>query len=345
MLQFRAVGDASAFVRCQNKVIWTSTRHAHAPQVVGRDQAQVRAASIVVLARIVVVQLSERMIHVNIIRSMRRVAEDLVVLAGELVGPHDGLEVPVGPVEVVVHDAQSKDMWSLIGLQNNMLVFSVEVGVGHVVQVSVGPPDLVGEVVNGQGVGPSQLVVVNRGNDSAESSIVSVHAKSANVSLEMPGSEENVSNSRMNRNGSGVLNARHQGLSVAAVQLRYAHVLGVPVHPIQFRIDPINSDAFKTFSIMLNHRFTVGDVILANLGLENGLGCNISKINIPIFVMVIQADDISQFSLYEAHLLGIIRHVPDVVLVAEDDPRLNIVQSFARVAIWFAFIVGWIAFA
>ena len=204
-----------------------------------------RATAVVVLARVVVFQLSERMINVNVIRSVRRVSQHFHVLSRVLVGSHDGFQVPVRPVEPIVHDAEGEDVRYLAMSQHGVLVLAVEVGVSDVVQMSVGPPDLFREKVDGESVGPSQIIATHGGHDSLESVVsIAVHSDAANVSIQVPRSKENVSLSRMHHQGASVFDAGHDGFPVSAVQLGYVHVLRVSVQPIQFRVDPIDGNAF-----------------------------------------------------------------------------------------------------
>ena len=90
---------------------------------------------------------------------MRRVAQHLDVLPRELVGAEDGLAVPVGPEEGVVQDGEGEDVLDLVGaLEHVVPVLAVEVAVGDVVEVGVGVPQPVREEVDGEGVGPGDVV-------------------------------------------------------------------------------------------------------------------------------------------------------------------------------------------
>ena len=53
-------------------------------------------------------------------------------------------------------------------------------------QVSICPPDLVGEVVDGESIGPGQVVATDGGNDSPERVWISIHAyRGTKLSLKM----------------------------------------------------------------------------------------------------------------------------------------------------------------
>ena len=73
-----------------------------------------RASSILVLARIVIVSLAQWVINLDVIGSVGGVSQDGHVLSSKFVGFDNGLEIPVSPVQVIVHDAKSKDMWSFV---------------------------------------------------------------------------------------------------------------------------------------------------------------------------------------------------------------------------------------
>ena len=226
-----------------------------------------------------------------------------------------------------------------------MLIFAIKISIGHIVQMCIGPPDFIREVVDGQGVWPGQVVSLHRGHDPRESGVISIHANPANVGLEVPRGEKYVANSRMNHNGSRVFDASHDGFPVPSVQFRNAHMLSMPVDPIEFVVDPIHSNAFKAFGIMFNHGLFLGDVICCNFSFVNRFGRHVSKVDIAIFVVEIQADHVAQVSLNKAHLGRISAHISYVVFVAENDPWINVIQPFAGFAIGLAFVKFRITFA
>ncbi len=119
--------------------------------------------------------------------------------------------------------------------------------------MSVSPPDLVGEVVDRQSVWPGQVVAANGGHDSSEGVRVTIHADSADVSLQMPRSKENITNTGMNGNGTGIFNSGPQCFPVPAVlQFGNVHVLRVAVHPVELVVDPIDGDALEAVSIVVD---------------------------------------------------------------------------------------------
>ena len=91
----------------------------------------------------------------DVIGSMSGIPQGNEIVTSELVGSHDCFLVPIREVQVVIHDGHGKDMRCLISLEHNMLVLAIEIRVSDVIQVSISPPNIVGEVVNCNGVGPS----------------------------------------------------------------------------------------------------------------------------------------------------------------------------------------------
>lgn len=80
---------------------------------------------------------------------------------------------------------------------NVMSVLSVQIGVGYIVEMSIGPEKFVGKVVYGQGVGPCKSVFV--GDDASE--VGAVKADAADVGLKVPCREEKVADTRMDDDG------------------------------------------------------------------------------------------------------------------------------------------------
>ncbi len=161
----------------------------------------------------------------------------------------------------------------------------------------------------------------------------------------MPGCEEDVANAGMDCNGTSVLDASHDGLSVPSVQFANAHVLSVTIDPVEFGIDPVNSNALKTLGVMCDDCFTVFEVSTANFGLEDGLGGDVSKVHVSIAIMVVQADNVAQLTLDQAHLGRVRAHVSNVESVAENDPGLDVIDSLASLAVAFTLIEIRVTFA
>ena len=76
-----AVCDAILAIPLEDEVVRAGARGDHAVKVVGTDEAEVRAAAVVHLARIVVAQLLDRVEDVHVVGPMGRVAKGLVVVA------------------------------------------------------------------------------------------------------------------------------------------------------------------------------------------------------------------------------------------------------------------------
>ena len=125
-----------------------------------------RTTSVVISTRILEVELSQRMVYVNVVWTMRGVSQDLQVFSCKLVSSEKSLYVPVCPVKPVVDDTQGKDMRNFGSTQDLMSVLPIKVCILNVVKVCVSKEDLVAEVVNGQSIGPDKFVFVQ--NDSSE---------------------------------------------------------------------------------------------------------------------------------------------------------------------------------
>ena len=141
------------------------------------------------------------MVNVQIIGPVRCIPQNGEVGAVPLVCPVDGLQVPVGPEDEVVKDGDGEHVryFERI-LDDETSVLAVQIRKGDVIQVSIRPKQFVGEVVDGQSVGPGQTILV--GDDAAE--VGSVHAHPADVGLQVPGGEVKVSDARMDHNSARI---------------------------------------------------------------------------------------------------------------------------------------------
>lgn len=205
VLSLGTVGDAGLAVGGQDKIVWAGTAEGNTAEVVGRDEAEMCAATIAVSARVVVVELLDRVEDVNVIGPVSRVAQHCVVFAGELVRPHNGLEVPICPEQAVVNDGQGKDMrHHLLATQNEADILPVKVGGGDVVQVGISPPDAISEEIDGQGIGPCDPVAIHRRQDSGECVVTAIHPDATNVCVKVPAGEEDEADARVNHDGTRI---------------------------------------------------------------------------------------------------------------------------------------------
>lgn len=85
-----------------------------------RQETQAGTASVVLSARIGVSGLSERMIHVEIVGPVRRVAQHRVILSRPLVGPADGLQVPIGPEDEIIKDGDGENVRDFQGVLDHV---------------------------------------------------------------------------------------------------------------------------------------------------------------------------------------------------------------------------------
>lgn len=258
MLPRCAVGDASFLVLVQNKLIRTlaleridaglSVVHEQIGTRRRRDETQVRTPAIVFSARICVRELPQRMVDVYVVGSMGGVPQERELGSGELVRLADGLDVPVGPVNVIVEDGDGKDVRHRIPGKHDATIVTLEIGKGDVVEMRVGPEYFVGEVIDGQGVGPGNVVFV--GQDLGE--VAPVHAHLADVGLQVPGREVQVSCARMDHDGPRIRDSTLESLSVGPVEFGDVEVFGVPVEPVEFAPDPIDRDALQPETVVVD---------------------------------------------------------------------------------------------
>lgn len=96
MLAACAVGQAGAAIRRDNEVVRTSASGLGTLAILSNaNETEVRASTIVVLARVVIVELPERVVDVNVIGPVGSVHDDFHVVSSVLVGPHYRLEIPI----------------------------------------------------------------------------------------------------------------------------------------------------------------------------------------------------------------------------------------------------------
>ena len=106
------------------------------------------------------------MVNVEVIWTVGGVTQDLVIFSSELVSSEDGFQVPVSPVNVVIHQGDGKHVGNkFLSRKNSFDITSIKVCIGNVVQMGISPPDLVGEIVNSDCIWPGQLVTIDSGDD------------------------------------------------------------------------------------------------------------------------------------------------------------------------------------
>lgn len=102
--------------------------------------------------------------------------------------------------------------------------------------MSIGPVDLIAEIIYRERIWPNQLVFV--GNNALE--FASIHTKSGYKSLMAPISKKQISNTWMYSQCSGVVDSLSEyGFAISTVQLGHIKMLTGSVDPIQLVVDPI----------------------------------------------------------------------------------------------------------
>lgn len=110
------VGNASLSIRSQNELIRANAFETDRSVFDWRQETQAGTASVVLSARIGVSGLSERMVNVEIVGPVRRVAQHRVILSRPLIGPADGLQVPIGPEDEIIKDGDGENVWDFQGV-------------------------------------------------------------------------------------------------------------------------------------------------------------------------------------------------------------------------------------
>ena len=233
------------------------------------------------------------MINVEVVGAMRRVAQDCVIGSSPLVGPSDGFQVPVRPEDEVVKDGDGKHVRDPQRILSDVApIATVKVGEGDVIQMSVGPEELVGHVVDGEGIGPSQTLLVR--HDAGE--VGAVQAQSADVRLQVPSGEEKVSNARMNHNGARIRNSvRLQAATLRAVQLGNFHMFRVPIQPVKLTTNPVDGQAFQSHGIVLDDGLF--DSTAVDEASVNSFGVDVGKVQPLLFVVKVHSHDVTKILL------------------------------------------------
>lgn len=123
-----------------------------------RKQTQVRTSTISLTTWIRVWNLSQRMIDVNVVGTMCRIANRMHIFSSELVSSDDRFEIPIGPIEIIVEHSQRENMRNFRARQNNVTMTSLKIGKCDVIQMSVSPVESIGEVVNRQCIWPCNVL-------------------------------------------------------------------------------------------------------------------------------------------------------------------------------------------
>ena len=153
-LRGRAVGQAGLLIISEMEILRTS---AHAFPV-RRQQAEIRAAA-VVLTRIRLVQrlLSGAVKNLQIHGPMDHGGDVDAVSSVEFVRLDDGLELPVGPIHVILEHGEGEDVRQVRG-KDDASIASFQIGHHEKVLPRVAPKQMLGDVTDGQGVGPTNVL-------------------------------------------------------------------------------------------------------------------------------------------------------------------------------------------
>ena len=76
----------------------------------------------------------------------------------ELMSPLDTFVLPISPVQILPKQRQGKYMGQLL-LNHVVFVLAIQISQRDIVESSIGPVDVVSEVVNGQRIWPTKMVL------------------------------------------------------------------------------------------------------------------------------------------------------------------------------------------
>lgn len=324
MLAARAIRHTRVVILQHRKVVRAGTSIAFGS--IRRQQAEMSAVAIVLATGIIVGQLSQWMIHVHIVRPVRSIAQHLEVFARKLVRPHQSLRVPIGPEEPVVEHRQRKDMRHASTTEHCASVASIEVGVVDVIEMSVGPIELVTKVIDRQRIRPHQLRLVR---DDARK-VAAVHAHPPNEGVMAPVGEEDQTQARVQHNGSRVGDATgQQCLAMGSIQLGHLDVFRGPIQPVQLVRHPVDGNTFEAMCLVSDQILLAGAVDEDSI---DGLVAHVGVVDPLVAIVKVQCHHILQVHLHQIVARAIDRSIAQVVSIAEDQPRRNIVAAFAHIA-------------
>lgn len=143
--------------------------------------------------------------------------------------------------------------WVCVLIPDNLHVVPLEVGMGDVVLVRVGPEQLIGDVGDGEGVGPPQ------GRVDDDPLVRTVHPRLADVRLVPPVRPVHVAVVRIQHNSSRILETGgDQGLPVLPIELGNLDGIFALVTPVQVTAHPVQRYAVRALNGGVeNHRLTI----------------------------------------------------------------------------------------
>ena len=179
-------------------------------------------------------------VHDAQVHRVVQVANDCRSLgAVKLVGLEDGLLLPVAPVHGVLEHRHGERMrQDAVGVDDGASAEAVKVAAAQRVHLGVDPEEQLGEVVDGETVGPHHVGVHD------DLSLDAVHACALDLRVESPVGPEHESGAWVDLNSSGLVHTTSgdQRRSLEAVQTGYADGIHTGVSPVKVPVDPIDGD-------------------------------------------------------------------------------------------------------
>lgn len=184
------------------------------------------------------------------------------VFAIEFVGLEDRLLVPVGPVHPVLEGGHRERVLQNVGrVQNDPSVLSVVVARRDGVELGVDPVHLSLDQVQGQSVGPLDLVVDDR------LSVGAVHAGALDLGLGAPVRPVHPAVNGIERDGARLLQVvLDERFAHAAVKVGQFDRVLAGVRPVDVVVDPVHGQTVRSGHVVLDHH----NLVLALIDRRSG---------------------------------------------------------------------------
>lgn len=182
------------------------------------------------------------------------VADDLLVLACELVGTVDALGVPVSPVQTVLKDSDGKGMGQPLA-DDRFPVAPIQIGSLDHMMLGIHPVHSVASVVDGQPVWPKEVGVSN------DPAIGAVHVGVLNPRSVAPVGPVDLPFDWVESYGSWFLHVLPQEhLPVSAIYVGDLDARCARVCPVQLVMDPVNCQTTWTLKACRHHLLNIAPV-------------------------------------------------------------------------------------
>ena len=136
--------------------------------------------------------------HLYVHRPVDRVRDVASIRPRKFMRPFYALVLPIGPIQILAEQRQREYVRQLF-LDHVVFVIAVQIGERDIIEASVGPVDVICEVVDREGVRPAEVVGDDRSTRAA------VHPEAPDVGIVAPVRVEDEAAERVNDKGAGLL--------------------------------------------------------------------------------------------------------------------------------------------